>query len=58
MTVRDVAADVMHLLLPPTALFAPGIAIRVARDALRERPRRSFAPRRQPRAWPAMAAAT
>jgi 2-polyprenyl-6-methoxyphenol hydroxylase-like FAD-dependent oxidoreductase len=56
MTVRDVAADVMHLLLPPSALFAPGIVLRVARHALRARLRGTFAPRSVPAAWPAMAA--
>jgi len=57
MTVRGIAADVMHLLRPPAAFFAPGVALRVARHAVGARVRGTLVPRPQPDAWPAMTAA-
>jgi 2-polyprenyl-6-methoxyphenol hydroxylase-like FAD-dependent oxidoreductase len=57
LTVRDVMAEVMHLLQPPNALFAPGIALRVARHALGQQMRGLLSPRVGPAAWPATASA-
>jgi 2-polyprenyl-6-methoxyphenol hydroxylase-like FAD-dependent oxidoreductase len=54
-TVRDVMAEVMHLLRPPTAFFTPGIAARVAGYAVRERVRQAVRPRGGPEAWPVLA---
>jgi 2-polyprenyl-6-methoxyphenol hydroxylase-like FAD-dependent oxidoreductase len=53
--VRDTFAEVMHLLQPPTVLFAPGMTLRVARHALAERVRGTFSPRVPPAPWPAAA---
>jgi 2-polyprenyl-6-methoxyphenol hydroxylase-like FAD-dependent oxidoreductase len=55
LVVRDVAANVMHLLQPPTAFFAPGIALRVARHALGERMRGMLKPVERPGPWPILA---
>jgi 2-polyprenyl-6-methoxyphenol hydroxylase-like FAD-dependent oxidoreductase len=55
LAIRDVAANVMHLLQAPTAFFAPGIAVRVARHALRERLRGVFGASTRPGPWPVLA---
>jgi 2-polyprenyl-6-methoxyphenol hydroxylase-like FAD-dependent oxidoreductase len=55
LVVRDVAAEVMHLLRPPTAFFAPGIALRVTRHALAQRMRGVLSPQARPGPWPAPA---
>lgn len=55
LAVREVAAEVMHLLRAPASLFAPGIVARVAGFALRERVRRGLRPRPRPDAWPVLA---
>ncbi|HWP66822.1 MAG TPA: FAD-dependent oxidoreductase [Candidatus Limnocylindria bacterium] len=55
LVIRDVAANVMHLLQPPTAFFAPGIALRVARHALAERIRAMLRPSERPGPWPVLA---
>jgi enoyl-CoA hydratase/carnithine racemase len=51
----DVAANVMHLLQPPTAFFAPGIAFRVGRYVLAERMRGMLKPVEEPGPWPILA---
>jgi hypothetical protein len=55
LVVRDVVADVMHLLQPPSALFGPSIALRVGWHALGERVRGLRSPRLRPAASPATA---
>ena len=55
LVIRDVAANVMHLLAPPTAFFAPGIAFRVARHATRERMRGMLKRGERPGPWPILA---
>jgi hypothetical protein len=54
-TIRHLTAEVMHLLRPPGAFFAPGVAARVARHSLRERVRQLVRPRPAPDAWPVLA---
>jgi 2-polyprenyl-6-methoxyphenol hydroxylase-like FAD-dependent oxidoreductase len=55
LAIRDVAANVMHLLAPPSACFSPGIVARVARHALAERLRGLARGSARPGPWPVLA---